>query len=184
MIKKNILIALTLSLFSLFTAAPSMAASAHKLEKEARKALEELYKKNPKARTIGEQAAGVLVFPGIWKGGFIVGAQRGDGVLFTGGSVAGYYNTTSASWGLQAGLQKFGYALFLMNTKALNYLHNSEGFELGTAPSLTIVDRGVAAGFSTTTLQKDMYAFFFDQKGLMAGISIQGTKITPYTPSE
>lgn len=184
MIKKNLFITLLLALLTLLMATSSQAASAHKLEKEARKALEELYKKNPKARIVGDQAVGVLVFPGVWKGGFMLGAQRGDGVLFTRGTVAGYYNTTAASWGLQAGLQKFGYALFFMNTKALNYLHKSEGFELGTAPNLTIVDRGVAAGLSTTTLQKDIYAFFFDQKGLMAGIAIQGTKITPYTPSE
>lgn len=184
MFKKTFLSLFTFSLFALLATTPSMAASAHKLEKEARKALEELYKTNPKARSIGNQAAGILVFPGIWKGGFIVGAQRGDGVLFTGGTVAGYYNSTAASWGLQAGLQKFGYALFFMNSQALNYLNKSEGFELGTAPNLTVVDRGVAAGLSTTTLQEDIYAFFFNQKGLMAGLSIQGTKITPYTPSE
>ncbi len=183
MLKKNIHLALILT-FSLFAGASVMAASAHKLEKEGRKALEELYAKNPKARIVGDQAVGILVFPGIWKGGLMFGAQRGDGVLFTGGTVAGYYNSTAVSWGLQAGLQKFGYALFFMNTKSLNYLNNSDGFELGSAPSLTVVDRGVAAGFSTTTLQKDIYAFFFDQKGLMAGLSLQGTKITPYTPSE
>ncbi|MCX6957327.1 MAG: lipid-binding SYLF domain-containing protein [Verrucomicrobiae bacterium] len=184
MFKKNILLALVLSLFALFPATPAMAAGAHKLEKEGRKALEELYKKNPKARIVGSQAVGVLVFPGIWKGGLMFGAQRGDGVLFTGDTVAGYYNSTAVSWGLQAGLQKFGYALFFMNTKALNYLNQSDGFELGGAPNLTVVDMGVAAGLSTTTLQKDIYAFFFNQQGLMAGISLQGTKVTPYTPSE
>jgi len=183
MLKKNIYLILILA-FSLFAGVSAMAASAHKLEKEGRKALEELYKKNPKARIVGDQAVGILVFPGIWKGGFMFGAQRGDGVLFTGGTVAGYYNSTAVSWGLQAGLQKFGYALFFMNTKALNYLNKSDGFELGGAPNLTVVDMGVAAGLSTTTLQKDIYAFFFNQQGLMAGITLQGTKITPYTPSE
>ncbi len=184
MLKKTSLIALLLSLFALLATTTSHAASAHKLEKEGRKALEELYKKNPKARIVGDQAVGVLVFPGVYKAGFMFGGQRGDGVLFTGDTVAGYYNTTALSWGLQAGLQKFGYALFFMNTKALNYLHKSDGFELGGAPNLTVVDMGVAAGLSTTTLQKDIYAFFFNQKGLMAGITLQGTKITPYTPSE
>jgi lipid-binding SYLF domain-containing protein len=183
MLKKNILLLLILS-FSLLAVTPAKATSARGLESRSRHALEELYRKNPKARPIGDRAVGVLVFPGIVKGGFIFGGQRGDGVLFTGGNVAGYYNTTALSWGLQIGLQKFGYALFFMNTKALNYLQKSEGFELGGNPNLTVVDTGVAAGLSTTTLQKDIYAFFFDQKGLMAGITIQGTKITPYTPSE
>jgi lipid-binding SYLF domain-containing protein len=132
---------------------------------------------------LSRQAVAILVFPEIIKAGLIIGAQRGDGVLFQGGNVAGFYNTTAASYGLQAGVQKFGYALFFMNQKALDYFYNSDGFELGGAPSLTVVDMGVARSLSTTTLQKDIYAFFFDQKGLMGGLSLQGTKITKFTPS-
>ena len=162
----------------------SMAANASQLEKESQKALVKLYQSNPVAKTLGEKAVAMLVFPQVVKAGFMVGLQRGDGVLFSGGKVAGYYNTTAFSYGLQAGAQEFGYVLFFMNQKALNYFHKSNGFELGGAPSLTIIDKGVASSLSTTTLQKDMYAFFFDQKGLMAGLSLQGTKITEYAPSK
>ena len=160
-----------------------MAMDAHRLTIKSQEALEDLYRKNPKARELGEKAVAVLVFPGIYKAGFIIGAQRGDGVLFRGGNATGFYNTTAPSYGFQAGAQKFGYALFFMNEKALNYLHNSDGFELGGAPSITIVDMGVAAGLSTTSLHKGIYAFFFNQQGLMAGISLQVGKITEYTPS-
>jgi lipid-binding SYLF domain-containing protein len=94
------------------------------------------------------------------------------------GQVAGYYNTVSASYGLQAGIQKYSYALFFMTDTALKHLDRSDGWELGTGPSIVVVDKGAAKNLSTTTAKSDVYAFYLDQKGLMAGIGLQGTKIT------
>jgi lipid-binding SYLF domain-containing protein len=88
---------------------------------------------------------------------------------------------SSASYGLQAGLQKFGYAMFFMNDASLAYLRQSGGWEVGSAPSLVVVDTGLARSLSTTTLQKGIYVFFFSQKGLRGGLGPQGTKITRYT---
>ena len=65
-----------------------------------------------------------------------------------------------------------------MTDAALKYLDKSEGFELGSAPSLVVLDEGKAGSLSTATLQNDMYAMFFDQKGLMGGLGFQGTKIS------
>jgi lipid-binding SYLF domain-containing protein len=79
---------------------------------------------------------------------------------------------------LQAGVQKYGYALFFMTNSALQYLDKSDGWELGTGPSIVVVDVGTAKSITTTTAKSDVYAFFFDQKGLMGGLGIQGTKIT------
>ena len=148
------------------------------------RALDRLLEKNKKARAISEQAIAVLVFPEVIKGGFMIAAQRGDGVLFKEGKVSAYYNTTAASYGIQAGLQKYSYALFFMNEESLGYLAKSGGFEVGTAPSLVVVDEGISSSLSTTTLQKGIYAFLFGQKGLMGGLGLQGTKITEFTPSE
>lgn len=164
-------------------ASVAVASSKGDLERSARRALQGLYRSTPAAAAIGDKAVGVLVFPEILKGGFIVAGQYGDGVLFKGGKVHGYYNSTSASFGLQAGIQKFGYALFFMSEEDLSYLKTSQGWEVGALPSLTVVDVGVARSLSTTTLQKGMYAFFFAQKGLMGGLSLQGTKITRIHPS-
>lgn len=144
----------------------------------ARHALQDLYKTTPAAAALGEKAVGVLVFPRILKGGFVIAGQYGDGVLFRHGKVSGYYNSVSASFGLQAGVQKFGYALFFMSEEDIRYLSSSKGWEVGALPSLTIVDVGVARSLSTTTVQQGMYAFFFGQMGLMGGLSLQGTKIT------
>jgi lipid-binding SYLF domain-containing protein len=84
----------------------------------------------------------------------------------------------AASYGLQAGVQSFGYAMFLMTDKALQYLDKSDGWELGVGPSIVVVDLGKAKSLTTTTLKDDVYAFIFDQKGLMAGLGLQGSKIT------
>lgn len=79
---------------------------------------------------------------------------------------------------MQAGLQKYGYALFFMTDSAMNWLDKSDGWEVGVGPTLTVINTGAAGSFSTTTGQSDIYAFFFDQKGLMAGLGFQGTKIS------
>ena len=164
------------------TSTPACAASAAEISASSRTALRDLYAGNPAAKTLGAKARAILVFPSIMKGGFIFGAELGDGALLKGGRTAGYYRTTGISYGFQAGVQKYGYALFLMNDSALKYLDQSEGFEIGTGPSVVIVDEGVAGGLSTSTARDDIYAFIFDQKGLMAGLGLQGSKITRFNP--
>jgi lipid-binding SYLF domain-containing protein len=156
----------------------SFAASAEQIDREAKKAIENLYAKSESARAMGEKAVAVLVFPGIVKGGFIVGGQYGEGALIKNGKTVGLYNTIAASYGLQAGLQKFGYALFFLTEDALKWIDKSDGWEIGVGPSIVVVDAGAAASLTSTTAQSDIYAFFFDQKGLMAGLGLQGTKIT------
>ncbi len=158
------------------------AASAGKIDAAVKTSLENLYAKSTAARTLGEKAKGTLVFPTITNGGFIVGGQYGKGSLLKAGKTAGYYNTVQASYGLQIGLQKYVYALFLMTDSAVKYLDKSSGWELGVGPTITIVDTGMAGSATTTTLKSEIYAFFFDQKGLMAGVGLQGTKISKISP--
>jgi lipid-binding SYLF domain-containing protein len=162
------------------------AASKAEIDRDARAALENLYQSTPVAKQLAEKAKGILVFPGIIKGGLIIGAHYGDGALFKNGKIVGYYNTIAASYGLQAGGQKFGYAMFFMNDEALAYLGKSKGWEVGVGPSVVIVDKETAAAFgksmTSTTLKDDVYAFIFSQKGLMAGLGLQGSKITKINP--
>jgi len=171
--------------FSAISLLPSSvrAASAAELDQSAKAALRSLYASNPAAQAVGKKAKAILVFPSIVKGGFLVGAQHGDGALLVNGKTVGYYNTVAASYGFQAGVQKFSYAMFFMKDASKNYLRKSGGWEVGSAPSLVVVDTGMARSLSTTTLKKGIYVFFFDQKGLMGGLGLQGTKITQYTPS-
>jgi len=161
-----------------FTSLPATAASAQELDHSSEDALQALYKSNPTAADIGKRSKAVLVFPNIVKAGFVFGGSYGEGVLFERGKVADYYNTVQASWGLQAGAQSFGYALFLMTDKAVDYLRKTHGWEVGVGPTVVVVNEGVAKNLSTSTLKDSAYAFIFDQQGLMASLSIEGTKIS------
>jgi lipid-binding SYLF domain-containing protein len=173
-----ILGALALCLTGSIAANQASAASAADIDQKSQSALQKLYAKSDKAKTLSEKAVAILVFPDIKKAGLIVGGQYGEGELIRDGKVVGYYNTIAGSYGLQAGIQKYGYALLFMTEKMLAYLDNSGGWELGSAPNIVVVDKGAATGLSTTASQSDAYAFFFDQKGLMAGLGLQGTKVT------
>jgi lipid-binding SYLF domain-containing protein len=148
------------------------------LDRAAAAALQRLIAGNQAARLLSEKATAALVFPKIVKVGFLLGGAYGEGALRQGGKTLGYYNSAAASYGLQAGAQWFGYALFFMNDGALKYLDDSKGFEIGVGPSVVVVDQGMAKKMSSTTLSQDVYAFIFNQKGLMAGLGLEGSKIT------
>ena len=162
----------------LWPPAAVQAATAAELNKNGSAVLAKLYKSVPKAKELAAKAKGILVFPSIVKAGFMVGGLFGEGVLLKGGKAVAYYSTVAASYGYQAGVQKYGYAMFLMNDKALEYLDKSDGWEVGTGPSIVVLDQGAAGGLSTTSARDDVYAFIFNQTGLMAGAGLQGSKIT------
>jgi lipid-binding SYLF domain-containing protein len=165
-------IALVASVANFFAYSSALAASASEIDRNSTQALTTLYQNTPGARALADRAKGLLIFPSIVKGGFIVAGQFGDGSLRIRGRTAGYYRSVAASVGFQAGAQSFGYVLFFMDDASLKYLQNSDGWELGTGPSLVILDKGFAKNLSTTTLQKGVYAFVFSQKGLMGGIGV------------
>lgn len=157
---------------------PAEAASARELERSGRAALQSLYASTPSAKILGSKAKAIIVFPSILKAGFMFGGQIGEGVRLQGGRVTGYYSSVAASYGFQAGIQEYGYALFFMTQSALDQLDATAGFELGVGPSIVVVDAGMGKSITTNTLTSDVYAFIFNQRGLMAGIGIQGSKLT------
>ena len=163
---------------SIAAANVAKAATAEELNQQAEMALESLYATNPVAKEISSEAEAVLVFPNIVKAGLVFGGAYGEGVMKEDGEVVDYYNSVTGSWGLQAGAQSYGYAVFLMNDEAVGHVKETHGWELGVGPTVVVVDEGVAKNLSTSTLRDDAYAFVFDQLGLMAGVSIEGTKIT------
>jgi lipid-binding SYLF domain-containing protein len=179
----SVLLISLLTLTGCATTGGELAGSATDITRESSAALQNLYASNPEARLLGRRAKGILVFPGIVKAGFLVGAQYGSGgALFKNGRTAGYYNIIAGSYGLQAGVQSFSYALFFMDNDSLNYLNRSEGWEIGVGPSIVIVDKGVAKSLTTTTAKSGVYAYIFGQKGLMAGLGLQGSKISRIQP--
>jgi lipid-binding SYLF domain-containing protein len=186
----NFVYSLSLKLFSLFLligvtfgSLPAAAQNRTALDRDVHAAIKLLKETSPFAKKLGPKAKGALVFPNIIKAGFLVGVQYGNGALVRakqGGGyyIANYYNLSSASYGLQAGAQAFGYVLILMTDAAVEHVETSAGWELGVGPSIVVVDEGMAKTMTTKTLKSDVYAFTFGQKGLMGGLGLQGTKIT------
>jgi lipid-binding SYLF domain-containing protein len=179
----NILKSLIIVGFIFIAPTLSLAASKSAIDRDAKATLDKLYKNTPGSKALADKAVAVLVFPSIVKGGFIIAGQFGDGALRKNGKTTAYYRSLAASYGFQAGVQAYGYVLFFMDDASVQYLDNSAGFELGTGPSLVVLDSGFGKNLSTTTLQKGIYAFIFDQKGLMGGVGIQGSKITRINPN-
>ena len=182
---RAVVVATALAAASMVVAAPferASAATAADLNRESDQALQMLYRTSPAAAALSKKATAILIFPSVIKAGLVFGGAYGEGELKEGSKIDGYYNSLTASWGLQAGAQSYGYAVFLMTKRAMNYVHATHGWEIGVGPTVVVVDEGMARNLSTSTLKKDAYAFIFDQKGLMAGISIEGTKISRIKP--
>ena len=171
---RYVVVAVALTMAAGLSAGSAFAVEPAVVDRESEAALKTLYEGVPAAKDLGAKAVGILVFPNIVKAGFIFGVQYGDGELLTGGRPAGYYNITALSYGFQAGVQAFGYAMFFMTASALSYLNQSGG----VGPSIVAIDQGFAKTFTTSTIQSDIYSFVFDQKGLTGGIGVQGSKIT------
>jgi lipid-binding SYLF domain-containing protein len=161
----------------------SAASDAAEIQRDSAEALRRLYAVDSRAAALGQKAIGTLVFPKIVKGGFIFGVEGGKGVLTVHGRVRGYYTIGAASFGLQAGVQWFGYALFFMNERALKYLDKSDGWAVGSDPNVVVIDKGAGASINSTTLSHQVVAMPFGQNGLMAGLALQGSKITTYNPN-
>ena len=160
----------------------ALAAPSAQLAADSKAALQQLTAKVPAAKALAKDAKAVLVFPKVRKAGLGIGGQYGEGALLQGGKAVAFYSTAGASYGLQAGAQTFGYAMFFMNDSALAQLGKNEGFEVGVGPSVVVMDEGMAKTATTTTMKDDIYAFIFGQKGLMAGVGVQGNKITKINP--
>jgi len=151
------------------------------LEQQSRTALETLYRTTPAARTLAAKSAGVLVFPDVTQGGLMVGGQYGKGVLFQGGQPTGYYSVSGGSLGLQIGAQTFSQAYFFTTPAALKTFQESKGFEVDAGLDLAVADVGTSGDISTSTLEKPLVVFVWGQKGLMAGVKVEGQKITKLT---
>jgi len=165
-------------------ARPSLAsaATAPELAKEGRLALDNLFAVRPESREWAKSAKAIMVFPRITKAAILVGGQGGDGVLFVKNEPIAFYRIAAGSFGLQLGAQKFSYAMFMMTQKAVDYAKESEGWAFGSGPSIALIDEGAGENLNTTTLRKDIYAVAWGQEGLMAGIDLEGSKITKIHP--
>jgi lipid-binding SYLF domain-containing protein len=148
------------------------------IDARALTAMDELFRTTPAAKSLADSSAGVLVFPSVTQGGLIIGGQYGQGVMFKGGRSDGYYNIAGGSLGLQAGAETFSQAYFFTTPAALKTFEDSKGFEVGAGLDFAVADIGASGDISTSTLQKPLIVFVWGQQGLMAGVKVEGQKIT------
>jgi lipid-binding SYLF domain-containing protein len=148
------------------------------LIREAQAALDELYRVQPGARRLGDQARAVLVFPSITQAGLGVGGLYGNGVMFRGREPVGYYNIAGGTFGFQAGAQSFSQGYFFNTDEALATFRTTKGLELGAGASAVAADFGASGEVSTSTLQKPLVVATWGQSGLMAAAVLEGAKIT------
>jgi lipid-binding SYLF domain-containing protein len=159
----------------------AQAATRAELDGEVASALRTL-RSQENTRPLFAEAKSILVFPRILSGGFIVGGQYGQGALIAGERTIGYYNIAGASFGFTIGAQVAGLAMFFMTDAARAALDAASGWEIGTGPTVVALDQGLQANITSTTLSEPVYAISFSQQGLMASLSINGSKITRIQP--
>jgi len=141
-------------------------------------ALAQLFMQVEGSEQLVGRARGVLVFPSVMEAGFIVGASRGQGALRIGGKTVSYHATTSGSFGLQAGAQSTAVFLLFMTDDALGRFQNSSGWTVGADASVTLISVGATAQVTTATAQQPVIGYVLSNRGLMAGISLDGARIT------
>ena len=160
------------------SSAPAAAASKEELNEHVRQTIEDLYRASPAARQLAGKSAGMLVFPSVVKAGFWFGGEYGEGALDVGHQTVGYYNLISASFGLQAGVQEKSVVLMFTTPAALAKFRDSDGWKVGVDGSVAFVTLGAGKDFDTETLQKPIVGFVFNNKGLMANLTLEGSKIS------
>jgi len=161
----------------------AMAETALQINAKAEKALE-LFKKKPGAEKFLSEVEGYLVFPSVIKGGFILGGEYGEGVLYVKGIAKEYYSIASGSLGFQMGAQKASYLIAFASQRALENFRQSNGWEAGVDGAITVVDWGVGKDIASLSFEKPIYAFIFNTKGLMGSVSLEGTKFTKIQAGE
>ncbi|PHQ58610.1 MAG: hypothetical protein COA29_00675 [Porticoccus sp.] len=162
--------------------AASQASSKLEIDLFVQETLADFYKQSSAGRELASRAKGMLVFPKIYKAGFWVGGEYGEGALRIGGNTVGYYNIASASLGLQLGVQKKSQVILFMTDDALQKFRNSQGWEAGVDGSVAIANFGAGEEIDTKTFQQPIIGFVFSNKGLMYNLTIEGAKITPIQP--
>ncbi|ANN76027.1 YSC84-related protein [Bordetella flabilis] len=140
--------------------------------------LSRLYNSVPGSREMASNAKGMLVFPSVLTGGFVVGAEYGQGVLRVGNATQGYYSLASGSVGWQLGAQSKAVVIMFMTPEALDKFRNSNGWSAGADASVAVAKIGANGSVDTTTARQSVVAFVMTNAGLMANLTLEGTKIT------
>jgi lipid-binding SYLF domain-containing protein len=141
-------------------------------------ALNRFMKEVKGAKEFMASAKGILVMPKVLQAGFIVGGEYGEGALRIGAKNVDYYSIVSGSFGYQIGAQQKDIILVFMTDEALKKFRTSENWQAGVDGTVALLDLGAEGSIDTTKIKQPIVGFVFGQKGIMAGVSIEGSKFT------
>lgn len=148
------------------------------IDREVDATLSRLYSTVPGTREMVQRSAGVLVFPSVVGGSFVVGAEYGKGALREGGTTTGYYSTTAGSIGFQAGGQSKA-VVYVFNTgEALQKFKASNGWTAGADATVAVGKIGANGSVDTETMKQAVSSFILTNVGLEAGASVGAAKVT------
>jgi lipid-binding SYLF domain-containing protein len=173
-----------LVLVALAASARTFAASATQIDKRVSATVRHFDAINPANKSLGDKAAGMLVFPRVTKAGIGVGGEFGDGALRVNGKTVGYYRLASASVGLTLGLAKHSEIIMFMTPDSLEKFTASQGWSIGADAGITVISGGATGSYDTQTQQKPILAFAFAEKGLIGDLSLEGAKISMIKPKD
>lgn len=154
------------------------AASKAEINAKANAALQKFYKHSPAGKELVQQAKGVLIFPEVYKAGFGIGGEYGEGKMIERGKTTGYYSIAAASIGLQLGAQIKSEIILFMTDRALRQFKQSDGWEAGVDGSVAVIEMGAGGEIDTSNIKDPIIGFIFSNKGLMYNLSLEGSKIT------
>ncbi len=156
----------------------SQAASAPEIDAGVRATLDKFFHQVKGARDLADKSVGILVFPSVVKAGFGLGGEYGEGALLVRGKTADYYNTLSASFGFQLGVQERSVIIMFMTHTALEQFRSSAGWKVGVDGSIAIITLGVGGSIDSSKIKSPVVGFILDPKGLMYNLTLEGSKIT------
>lgn len=145
-------------------------------------ALAKLYDNVHDARDLASRAHAVLVFPSVVQAGFVVGGEYGRGALKIGTATQDYYSIAAGSVGWQIGAQSKAVILMFMSQDAYQRFRNSTGWEVGADATVALAHVGANGQIDTSLINKPVIGFVMTNTGLMAGVSLQGAKISHIAP--
>jgi len=157
-------------------------ADRHEINSNVDASLAKLYETVPSSRELVHRAKGVLVFPTVMQAGFVVGGEYGKGALRVGNVSEGYYRLIAGSVGWQIGAQSKAIVLLFMTQDSLEKFRHSEGWDVGADATVALASIGANGDIDTTTAQKPVVGFVVTNAGLMAGVTLQGAKVSKIAP--
>jgi len=162
----------------ILTATPAVASSREELDAQVREAIDALYAHSSAAKELAGKSTGMLVFPKVVKGGIGIGGEYGEGALIIGGKTVGYYALAAGSIGLQLGVQQKSQVILFMNQKELDKFQKSDGWKAGVDGSVALATLGAGGQVDTETSKRPIIGFIYSNKGLMANLTFEGSKLT------